>query len=388
MSTPGVQQPTVAPPRPGYASHAFRRAGLACSLAFLGVFGLDALVFRTHYYTQFLEPDSSTGQFEMILRREQQAQQRYGDNMIAAFGDSRLGFSPRAALRLRPNSAYVFRVAGMAGTDVRVWYYMLRDLDPTARRYRALVFAVNDYRDEDWGIPEDDPRLLHYVIARLRVSDIPGFFTAFGEPKLRWEAFRGSVFKGLVYQTDVLAFLSDPARRIKWVRLYDKYWQLWVWNWVDTDRNMVGLRIDWTAWKATLPPGMDQHQRDTVRDFLMYPPGHPQTGHYAAFRRKWFGKIIDRYRGSPTKIIFFRLARGPIPRPDNLVDKKTCSICELARRPNVLLAPEHDFDSLEHPEFYKDAMHLNREGGERFTAMLVDEVTKLLGPPGAQGTAK
>ena len=46
-------------------------------------------------------------------------------------------------------TGYVFRHAGVAGSDVRTWYYMLRDLDPTARRYRAIVFGVDDYEDED-----------------------------------------------------------------------------------------------------------------------------------------------------------------------------------------------------------------------------------------------
>jgi len=387
MSTPSVQQPTVPSSRPGSASRGFLRAGFACLLALLGVFGLDALVFRTHYYTQFLEPDSSTGVFEMILRREQQAQQRYGDNMIAALGDSRLGLSPRVAARLRPNSGYVFRLAGMPGTNIPTWYYMLRDLDPTARRYRALVFAVNNYFDDDWGAPDDDARLLHYVIARLRVSDIPVFFTAFHDPELRWEAFRGSVFKGLVYQTDVLAFLNNPARRIAYVRLNDKHGALWNWNYVDTDRNMVGLGIDWTLRKATLPPGADENQRDTVTNYLMRPVGN-EDGTMAAFRRKWFGRIIDRYRDSPTKIIFVRLPRGPIVRPEYLAHRDTYSIRELARRPRVLLVPEHAFDSLERPELFSDGAHLNREGVERFSVMLVDEVTKLLGPPGPQGAAK
>jgi len=271
---------------------------------------------------------------------------------------------------------------------VRAWYYMLRDLDPTARRYRAVVFAVNDYMDEDWGIPEDDPRLLHYVIARLRLSDIPNFYRSFQDPALQWEAFRGSILKGLVYQTDILAFLANPMKRIRYVRLCNEGWATWTWNYVDTTRNMVGLQIDWKAWKATMPPGADQNQRDTVKNFLMYPPIARQTGHTAQFRRFWFGRIIDRYRGSPTKIIFLRLARGPIPRPDNLVHKTTSSIRELARRPNVLLVPEHAFDSLEHPELYKDAMHLNREGTERFSRMLVEEITKLLGTPQPREAAR
>ena len=50
--------------------HRYRRAAtpiLALPLAFLGLFGLDALLFRTPLYPSILEPDSSTGVFELIL---------------------------------------------------------------------------------------------------------------------------------------------------------------------------------------------------------------------------------------------------------------------------------------------------------------------------------
>ena len=362
---------------------------VAILLGCAGLFGLDALLFRTKLYPQLLEPDSSTGQFELTLRRELQAQKQNGDNLVVTLGDSRMGYSPRLANELTPQTGLVFRHAGMAGTDVRAWYFMMRDLDPTARRYRAVVFTVNDYDDEDYGIPEDDPRLLHYVINRLRVSDIPDFYQSFQDKAMQWEAFRGSIFKGLVYQTDIQAFLVNPEKRLRYVQLCNAGWPTWTWNYVETPNSMVGLQIDWKAWKVTYPPGADAGQRATVQNFLMYPANVvKQTGHTAAFRRKWFGRIIDRYRDSPTKIIFLRLARGPIPRPDNLTHKISSSIRELASRPNVLLVPEHAFDSLEHPEFFKDALHLNREGAARFSAMMAAEISRLLGPPQAREAAK
>jgi hypothetical protein len=92
---------------------------------------------------------------------------------------------------------------------------------------------------------------------------------------------------------------------------------------------MAGLQIDWAAWKVTFPPGLDQDQQDTVNNTLMSPPA-PQTGRLAAFRRAWYGRIFDRYRGSPTKIIFVRLPRAPIPRPEGLVRKKSATIREFA----------------------------------------------------------
>ena len=46
----------------------------------MGVLALDALLFRTGLYPSILDPDSSTGLFELILRREQQAQATGGHN--------------------------------------------------------------------------------------------------------------------------------------------------------------------------------------------------------------------------------------------------------------------------------------------------------------------
>jgi lysophospholipase L1-like esterase len=44
----------------------------------------------------------------------------------------------------------------------------------------------------------------------------------------------------------------------------------------------------------------------------------------------------------------------------------------------VFLANEHAFDPLERPELFKDALHLNRAGATRFSAMLVDEIARIL----------
>jgi hypothetical protein len=355
---------------------------IAFALACLGVFGLDALAFRTRWYPQLLQPDSTTGLFEMVLWRERQAQKRYGDNLVVTVGDSRFGLAPKLSNETNPPPNYMLRSAGVAGTSVRDWYYMLRDLDPSANRYRAVVFGINSYDDEDEAFePDDDVRSLHYAIARLRVTDAIDFAFSFHSWELRWEAFRGSLFKGLVYQTDLREFLSNPKKRIRLARFNRSGFEEWTYNYLGTERSMAGLEIDWSALKAAFPPGADDNQRGTTENFLLYRPG-PQTGRLAAFRRQWFGRILDRYRNSRTKIIFLRLPRGPIPRPDFLSRAKSSSIRELAARPNALLCDEHAFDSLEHPELFGDGMHLNRAGVAKFSPMLAKLVAQMLGAPG------
>ena len=354
------------------------RVAATCLAALLAAFGVDALLFRTGIYASILEPDSTAGIFELTFRGELLRQAENGDNMVATVGDSRFAYLPRQANLLTPKSGLVFRNAGAAGTDARAWYYMLRDLDPTARRYRAIVVGVDDYDDEDgYEDHDDDIRVLHYAILRLRLTDVIPLASSFTSWAHRWEVFRGGLFKGFVLQRDVRAFLSHPRKRFKDVAQYNEGWESWTYNYVEDPRSMAGLQIDWTAMKATFAAGADDVQRNTVRDVLMRPVA-PQTGRLASFRRRWLGRILDRYKGSRTKIIFLRLARGPVVRPENLVRKLSSSIREFASRPNVVLLDEHAFDSLERPELFKDALHLNRDGAALFAPMLVEEVGKVL----------
>jgi hypothetical protein len=63
-------------------------------LVLVALFALDALLFNTGLYSHLLEPESTSGRFEMILGRERIAQQRNGDDLVALLGDSRFGCAP------------------------------------------------------------------------------------------------------------------------------------------------------------------------------------------------------------------------------------------------------------------------------------------------------
>ena len=140
---------------------------------------------------------------------------------------------------------------------------------------------------------------------------------------------------------------------------------------------MDGLAVDWATGALTVPPGSSTDQEKLLRETLLRPVVE-QTGRLAAYRRAWFGRIIDRYRGTATQVIIFRLPRGPIPRPDWLVAKRSSSIRELAARPNVMLLDEHAFESLERTSLFKDPLHLNSKGMKLFSQMLADRIAARL----------
>jgi len=348
--------------------------------ALAGLFAIDAAIFRTNLYPSILEPESSAGQFELTLRREHLAQAKIGGNVVTGVGDSRFAYFPRLANETMAETGLNFRSAVVPGSTPQAWYYLLRDLDPTARRYQAIMLGVDDYDDEDQAFePDTDLRALHYTIVRLRIADTLDFARSFPGISYQWQAFRGALFKGIVLQPDILAFLSHPKQRIDDVHLQHQGFEEWTYNYVESDKSLAGLSVDWSTMTITYPPGADRLQRESARNWLVHPPDPPANrGRLAAYRRTWLGRIIDRYQGSRTKIIFVRLARGPLLRPRRLDYRSPGVIRELAKRPNVLLCDEHAFESLEHPEFYKDGLHLNLEGSTRFSHMLAREVKRLL----------
>jgi hypothetical protein len=289
--------------------------------------------------------------------------------------------TPSLANQVSVGRGIEFASVGVAGSSPRTWYYMLRDLDPDARRYAAVLLPVDDYDDEDrLQDPSDEIADLHYAVARLRLADVLEFSSSFHSWQRKWQALRGSLLKGDVYKADLHAFLLDPSARRARVMQSRREAASWIRDFLPPTRSVTGLAIDWAAWKIAFPPDATPKVRGSLEQVLMRPVA-PQSGRLAAYRRKWFGKITERYRGTAARVVFYRLPRAPIPRPDSLVTKLSSSIREFRSRPNVLLLDEHAFDSLERPEFFQDALHLNREGASRFSKLMAERLLEALASP-------
>jgi hypothetical protein len=127
-------------------AHKLSSIAWALLAAMLGLFGLDALLFRTHLYTSILEPDSSSGFVELVLWREKTAQQKLGDNLVETLGNSRMGYSPKGVDQRPLHTGYVIRTAGMPGSNPRSWYYVLRDLSLPTSIPPAFLLRIRIHR--------------------------------------------------------------------------------------------------------------------------------------------------------------------------------------------------------------------------------------------------
>jgi hypothetical protein len=338
----------------------------------LGLYlSVEFLVFRTNLYPPFCKPDSTTGKYEAILRSERE-RPLTARHEVLVIGDSRLaeGFSARIANNVAAESGFHFSNAAMGGAGPRVWYYLLRDLDPDACRYQFIVLGLDDFSDQDRA--EDlAGRVfdLHYVIRRLRFSDIPEFSGSFSTPAKRFEVLLGATLKGLTYKRDLQNFLLHPARRLQELDSDRLNFANLQYSYVGHAESLAGLQADWSQESLRNADHLTSVQKAELAGSL-FPSAIPQLGHAAQFRRHWLAKIAGRYQATSTRILFVRLPQGPYIRPRVLRLNNHSVVGDLVQSGSAQVVPENYFDPLQTPELFFDGMHLNREGRLRFSVML------------------
>jgi hypothetical protein len=325
-----------------------------------------------------MEPDSTTGYMEVQLRNEIR-RPKPNRNQVLAVGHSRMSLLPRVVNEEKPGTGYIFASIGLGGATPRDWYYELRAVDPTARAYAAILIPSDDYNETDtYDYHSEREADLHYVLARLKLRDLLEFPWTYHSPKLRWITFRGIILKGFVYKRDFQEFLDHPLQRIAKARYYASDSAGWYYGYGGVDESLTGLQIDWQHKTIQYPARVPENRRKEIEGEL-FPILPPDQGIETAYLRYWYGKIVDYYRGSGTKLIFMRVPRAPVSPPDP-PPKLNSAIRQIASEPNVIVLDERLFDQLEHPDLFWDGWHMNRPGMEAFSRLLGSEARRILGP--------
>src|SRR5690242_13907821 len=122
------------------------RAAWWIALSLAGYAAIEICVFHSGIYVSWLDPFSSTGLARLVVYNEEKRPVGASDVLIV--GDSRTqGLSPRLANSLASETSYNFASIAVPGSTPRVWYYLLRTIDPHRDRYAAIVFGLDDYDD-------------------------------------------------------------------------------------------------------------------------------------------------------------------------------------------------------------------------------------------------
>jgi hypothetical protein len=329
----------------------------------------DGIIFHSGLYVSILAPDSYAGRLAVLTRAEQR-RPASGLKEILVLGDSRMaeGFSTTVADQLGSAAGFKFVNLTEPASTVSSWYYMLREVDPAARRYSAIVVPYGIGYEPSTA----DPLRISMAAPLLRYGDCFNFASAFQRWSGRFAAFTACILRGSAYQSDVADLLEHPIARIRSVQQEAERLQFRA-AYKGRDYDLVGTSYDPTTGQVKFAPKLTEAQRQAVRKSLIQ-PSQSDTEYSLKLQREWVPRILNRYSNSSTAIVLTPVPRGPFVElpgfskayhsilPSSLIQRMTFSL------------PEQTFDFLEKPEYYFDAFHLNSKGRQRFTETLVSEL--------------
>jgi len=330
---------------------------------------LDGIIFHSGLYVSILAPDSYAGRLEVLTRAERQ-RQASGLKEVLVLGDSRMaeGFSTTVADERGSAAGLKFVNLTEPASTVSSWYYMLREVDPAARRYSAIVVPYGI------GYEPSTADLLRISMAAplLRYGDCFNFASAFQRWSGRFRAFTACILRGSAYQSDVSDLLEHPIARIRSVQHEAERLQSRA-AYKGKDYDLVGTSYNPTTGQVTFAPKLTEAQRQAVRKSLIQ-PSQSDTEYSLKLQREWIPRILNRYSNSSTAIVLTPVPRGPFAELPGF-SKAFHSILpgDVIRR-TTFSVPEQTFDFLEKPEYYFDAFHLNSKGRQQFTETLVSEL--------------
>ena len=335
---------------------------------------LDGLVFHTGLYTSILAPDSYAGRLAVITRTEKQ-RPASGLKEVLVLGDSRMaeGFSTTVADELGSGAGLKFVNLAEPASSVNAWYYMLREVDPGARRYSAIIVPYGIGYEPSTA----DPLRISMVAPLLRYGDCFDFASGFQRWSGRFRAFAACILRGLAYQSDVVDLLEHPIARIKSVQQEPNRMKSRA-AYKGRDYDLVGTTYDSKTGHVTFAPQLTEAQRQAIRKSLVR-PSQSEMQYSMELQRKWIPRILNRYSKSSTAIVLTPVPRGPFRELTGFSIAYHTFFPHLVTQRSLLPVPEQTFDFLEKPEYYFDAYHLNAKGRARFTETLVTEVVGRLG---------
>ncbi len=366
-----------------------RKRTAALLVAAFAIFAvIDVCAFRTGLYHAVLDPSSSTGSFESAIA---QSAVFRGDPRrdVLVLGDSRIysGLDPAAASaaggRLR------FLNGGVPGTTPRCWPFFVRAIDPQARRFRAVVIAVDTYADDDTAIGsldgDDRPMDLRYVVFQTRLTDLPKLAGSFSDPRERVENGIDLFWRGQELRDDVQALVADPLARIRALdraRSDPAYDPLAA---HPRSESLAGLRVDFATNTIVHPASISDSARGAIATQVLA-IAKPSPS-YARYRREWLAPIAARYAATGTPVFFVRIPTRPAHREAS--QTPSGSLLEIAAQDRARLIDATPYLALERPDLFADEDHLNASGSLRFSRLLGADVARLLAdaPPSASRAA-
>jgi len=344
--------------------------------------GWDALLFRSGLYYRWLEPQSTAGTTRAAIRVANESYAPDRRNVLV-LGNSQIGegFSQELADTATAGSGLHFINAAIPGTDPRVWYYLLRQLDPQAQRFAAVVVPAPYDASTQLSARANYPLDIAYLTPLLRLGDLADLPTSFDDPNLAARARRAILFPAQPLRDDITALLAAPVDRIQHLRSWRKHYLPSFLRYPGHAEALPDLVLDpktlqpvnWGDDEAALKPRLSAY----FNALAAAPPTAAVRASNERYSREWLTRIAAPYAAHGIPVVLITVPRGPWhaqiqpPQPGGVV-------AELIAAGTLSALPGDSFVELEQPRYFFDSLHMNRVGRERFSPLLAQHVAALL----------
>jgi len=359
------------------------------AFVFAGWLLVGVVLFRSGFYYHYVAaPDSTAGEAERAL---QYIGQRYipGARNVLVLGDSRTaeGFSSRVANESAPGINFI--EAGMAGTTPRVWYYLLRKIDPAGDRFDAVaLLRVVDANDADRECLADRSLDLAYLPPLVTMSDALDIPRSFAQPTARAQAWRTVLLPMRTARADLDALADAPHNRLREVRANLRAYVASRYAYTGHAESLAAVSLDPVTLHpdtaTVVPPGVITYL-DQLRESRTSPRAPDPCN--LAYYRQWLGRIEGMYRPTQRPVLLVALPRGPFHLEHGPPARPGLEAVGLSPSDGVTLLAPSAVSALEQPQFFFDGLHMNRDGRDRYSVLVAHTVAAALAQP-PQGAAR
>jgi hypothetical protein len=338
---------------------------------------IDTAIFRSGWYQQILEPYSSAGMY-LFQKNHALLRVNHSKHVIAFLGDSRMleGFSAKDFCRNVVNSGYVPALLDVPGTSLRVWYYLLRQVDPKGSAFEAVVVPVVSYSNVDEREDLNERALdVGFLSPHLSFRESLDLIATYADNEIQARILLGDAVRMYAYRSDVRGLLFDPKQRLKNIRHWKREDELLIYNYPGQSNSLIGILEGHDSFfkgTSTISDLALERLNDRV-----YTPLPPQTGRQKRYNDYWLNRLVDHYSNAGTKIIVFKMPAGPFQRRIWLPHEYS-TIARLSKYRDVAILPENLFQDLLGPEYFGDDMHLNQAGRRVLTGRLTSAILRVL----------
>lgn len=357
------------------------------------VMGVDAALFHFRAYAPWLKLDSYSGHVEQTSRRLEAFRRSAPERKVILMGNSSVGAGLleeeiETGLTVTGHDLGVFNMA-QGGSTPRAWYFLFKHEEFRDDECPVVVLGLmlSSLAKEDTEGPD-----LSIIKSRTTVDDVPVLPRMFDATEDRLRAGFLGLYKTPLFQEDLVDFIAAPADRrtaIENNRVSEEKFDQGYRRSNGSSRDLTSVRLgpDDRLIEDELAPFIKKNpelkgqltralvrQRDAA--------GSEKTGYpLNPIRIDFLARVVDLLNARGSTVVLAVMPASPFPILHRRGHAEVVEVFNELRESGAdveLFLDEPFLESLQQPEFFRDTLHLNREGALSFSAGLTDHLIRTL----------